>query len=309
MAKALLGMVLCRRLDDGTVLRARIVETEAYFGEEDTACHAHHGRTPRTDIMYAPGGFAYVYLCYGMHHMLNVVTGPADHPEAVLIRGVEGAVGPGRVTKSLHITRELNRENLVESNRLWIETEDAPPPRFKSSPRVGIGYASKHDQARKWRFIAIAKTPRIRLRYGALREFPRFKDAAAAWFHDKWGVPESAYLECMDAYLAGRTEYGWYLCLDGDRIVGGLGVIENDFHARKDLAPNICAVYVEESHRRRGIAGRLLDMAVEDLRSKGISPVYLLTDLAGFYERHGWEFLCMAQGNGEPKLSRMYIHQ
>ena len=309
LAKALLGMVLCRRLEDGTVLRARIVETEAYFGEEDTACHAHHGRTPRTDIMYAPGGFAYVYLCYGMHHMLNVVTGPADHPEAVLIRGVEGAVGPGRVTKAFRITRELNRENLIKSDRLWIETEDAPPPRFKSSPRVGIGYASKRDQKRRWRFVAIAQTPRIRLRYGALREIPRFKDAAAAWFHHKWGVPESAYLECMDAYLAGRTKYGWYLCLDGDRIVGGLGVIENDFHTRKDLAPNICAVYVEETHRRRGIAGRLLDMAVEDLRSKGITPVYLLTDLTGFYERHGWEFLCMVEGNGEPKLSRMYIHR
>lgn len=97
MAKALLGAVLCRRLDDGTVLRARIVETEAYFGEEDTACHAHRGRTPRTDVMYAPGGVAYVYLCYGMHAMLNVVTGPVGHPEAVLVRGVEGAVGPGRL--------------------------------------------------------------------------------------------------------------------------------------------------------------------------------------------------------------------
>lgn len=155
MAKALLGAVLCRRLDDGTVLRARIVETEAYFGEEDTACHAHRGRTPRTDVMYGPGGFAYVYLCYGMHAMLNVVTGPAGHPEAVLVRGVEGAVGPGRVTKAMQITCGLNREHLVSSERLWIESDGAPPPRFKSSPRVGIGYASKRDQARKWRFSAM----------------------------------------------------------------------------------------------------------------------------------------------------------
>ena len=307
MAKFLLGKIVCRRLDNGTVLRTRIVETEAYFGEEDTACHAHHGRTARTDIMYSPGGFAYVYLCYGMHSMLNVVTGPADHPEAVLIRGVEGAVGPGRVTKALHITRELNRENLIESNRLWIESDDAPPFRFKSSPRVGIGYASRRDQKRKWRFSAITPS-QIRLRFGSLREIPRFKNAAAAWFHDKWGVPESAYLECMDAYLSGRTEYGWYLCLDGDRIVGGLGVIENDFHERKDLKPNICAVYVEETHRRRGIAGRLLDMAVNDLRSKGISPVYLLTDHTGFYERYGWEFLCLVRGDGADKPSRMYVH-
>ena len=155
MAKALLGAVLCRRLDDGTVLRARIVETEAYFGEEDTACHAHRGRTPRTDVMYGPGGFAYVYLCYGMHAMLNVVTGPAGHPEAVLIRGVEGAVGPGRITKAMRITCGLNREPLVSSERLWIESDGAPPPRFKASPRVGIGYASKRDQARKWRFTAM----------------------------------------------------------------------------------------------------------------------------------------------------------
>lgn len=161
MAKALLGMTLCRRLDDGTVLRARIVETEAYFGEEDTACHAHKGRTPRTDVMYAPGGYAYVYLCYGMHDMLNVVTGPADHPEAVLVRGVEGASGPGRVTKAMQVTRALNREDLVRSERLWIET-DGVAPRFKASARVGIGYASKRDQARKWRFTAIGGNERNR---------------------------------------------------------------------------------------------------------------------------------------------------
>ena len=105
------------------------------------------------------------------------------------------------------------------------------------------------------------------------------------------------------------TEYGWYFCLDEDRIVGGLGVIENDFHDRKDLAPNVCAVYTDEDYRCQGIAGRLLNMAVEDLRTKGISPVYLLTNHTGFYERYGWEFLCMAQGDGEPYLSRMYIHQ
>ena len=97
--------------------------------------------------------------------------------------------------------------------------------------------------------------------------------------------------------------------LDGERIVGGLGVIENDFHDRRDLTPNICAVYTEEDHRGRGIAGRLLNMAVEDLRAKGVSPVYLLTDHTGFYERCGWEFLCMVQGDGEPELSRMYIHR
>ena len=147
------------------------------------------------------------------------------------------------------------------------------------------------------------------LRFATLRTMPEREADAAAWFHEKWGVPEAAYLECMDAFLSGRTEYGWYLCLDGDRIVGGLGVIENDFHERKDLTPNVCAVYVEESHRRRGIAGRLLDMAVEDLRSKGISPVYLLTDHTGFYERYGWEFLCTAMSDDASEPSRMYVHR
>ena len=86
-------------------------------------------------------------------------------------------------------------------------------------------------------------------------------------------------------------------------------VIENDFHDRSDLTPNICAVYTEEAYRGQGVAGRLLNMAVEDLRNKGISPVYLLTDHTGFYERYGWEFLCMVQGDGEPEMTRMYIHK
>ena len=134
-------------------------------------------------------------------------------------------------------------------------------------------------------------------------------DVAATWFHEKWGVSREAYLECMEAYLRQETKYGWYLCLDEDQIVGGLGVIENDFHDRKDLTPNVCAVYTDEDYRCQRIAGKLLNMAVEDLRSKGISPVYLLTNHTGFYERYGWEFLFMAQGEGEPYLSRMYIHR
>ena len=147
------------------------------------------------------------------------------------------------------------------------------------------------------------------LQYITLRDQPDLKDAAANWFHSKWGVPREAYLECMDAYLNGETELGWYLCLDGEKIVGGMGVIENDFHDRKDLMPNVCAVYTEEAYRGRGIAGTLLDMTVEDLRSKGISPVYLVTDHTGFYERYGWEFLCMVQGDGEPDMTRMYVHR
>ena len=145
--------------------------------------------------------------------------------------------------------------------------------------------------------------------YITLREKPELMDKAAAWFNSKWGVPKEAYLECMTSYLKQETELGWFLCLDGERIVGGLGVIENDFHDRPDLTPNVCAVYTEESCRCQGIAGKLLNMAVENLRSKGISPAYLVTDHIGFYERYGWEFLCMVQGDGEPDMTRMYIHK
>ncbi|MBQ9742102.1 MAG: GNAT family N-acetyltransferase [Ruminococcus sp.] len=147
------------------------------------------------------------------------------------------------------------------------------------------------------------------LHYITLRERPELMELAASWFNSKWGVPKEAYLECMEEYLSGDTEYGWYLCLDGDQIVSGMGVIENDFHDRKDLFPNVCAVYTEESHRKQGIAGQLLNMVVDDLRTKGISPVYLVTDHTGFYERYGWEFYCMAQGDGEPDMTRLYIHR
>ena len=122
-------------------------------------------------------------------------------------------------------------------------------------------------------------------------------------------VPETAYLACMDSYLDRESELGWYLCLDGDRIVAGLGVIENDFHDRKDLSPNICAVYTDEPHRRRGIMGRLLELAMADLRSHGVSPVYLVTNHVGLYEKYGWEYLCMVQSDGEPEKSRMYVRR
>ena len=147
------------------------------------------------------------------------------------------------------------------------------------------------------------------LTYLTLRDIPELEDTAAEWFHSKWGVPKEAYLECMESYLNRETEYGWYLCLDGEKIVGGMGVIENDFHDRKDLSPNVCAVYTEEEYRGRGIAGRLLDLTVNDLKIKGIIPVYLVTDHTGFYERYGWEFLCMVQGDGEEEMTRMYIHR
>lgn len=147
------------------------------------------------------------------------------------------------------------------------------------------------------------------LEYVTLRAKPELEDAAAEWFHSKWRVPKEAYIDCMDACLRDETPYDWYLCLCEGRIVGGLGVIENDFHDRKDLSPNVCAVYTEEAYRCRGIAGRLLNTAVADMKAKGITPLYLLTDHTGFYERCGWEFLCLAQGDGEAQPSRMYVHR
>ena len=147
------------------------------------------------------------------------------------------------------------------------------------------------------------------IQYITLREKPELMNTAAEWFHSNWGLPKEAYLECMQAYLSGETELGWYLCLDGEKIVGGMGAIENDFHDRKDLSPNVCAVYTEDSHRKMGIAGELLNMTVEDLRSKGLSPVYLVTDHTNFYERYGWEFYCMAQGDGQSEMTRLYIHR
>jgi len=152
LAQDLVGKLLCRKLEEKTV-RVRILETECYYGEEDTACHAHRGKTPRTEIMYRSGGRAYVYLCYGIHHLLNLTTGPEGHPQAVLIRGVEGAIGPGRVTRLLEIDRSLNTCLLSPESGLWIE-DDGVRLETKTLPRVGIGYASVEDQQRLWRFIA-----------------------------------------------------------------------------------------------------------------------------------------------------------
>ena len=114
----------------------------------------------------------------------------------------------------------------------------------------------------------------------------------------------------MEACLAGGSAVPqWYVALEGDRIIGGLGVIENDFHDRKDLAPNVCAVYTEADRRCRGVAGTLLEHVCADMKEKGIDTLYLVTDHTSFYERYGWSFLCMVQGDGGPDLSRMYVHR
>ena len=142
-----------------------------------------------------------------------------------------------------------------------------------------------------------------------ISEHPELLQAAAKWFSDKWSVPLSAYIESMSDSLENAPVPQWYAAIDSDRIIGGLGVIENDFHDRKDLAPNVCAVYVEETHRMQGIAAKLLNRVCEDMHKQGINTLYLLTDHNNFYERCGWEFFCMAQGDGEDTMSRMYIHR
>jgi len=155
VAPRLLGLWLCHRVGPD-IRRGRITEVEAYRGQSDTACHARVGRTKRTEVLYLGGGHAYVYLCYGLHHLVNVVTGPPDQPQAALIRGIEGHAGPGRLTKALDITLDNNREDLTTSPDLWLEDDGRRPARIDAGRRVGIGYASAADQARLWRWYVAA---------------------------------------------------------------------------------------------------------------------------------------------------------
>lgn len=143
-----------------------------------------------------------------------------------------------------------------------------------------------------------------------IREHPEWREAAAQWFHEKWRIPAAAYLESIERCI--ETEGAvprWYIAAERGRIIGGLGVIENDFHERKDLTPNVCALYVEEECRCQGIAGALLRRVCADMENAGAAALYLVTDHTAFYERYGWEFLCMVQGEGEPEPTRMYIHR
>lgn len=143
-----------------------------------------------------------------------------------------------------------------------------------------------------------------------LADMPEMKEQAARWFHEKWGIPLNAYLESMEECLEKKEPVPqWYMAVEGLKIIGGMGVIENDFHNRKDLSPNVCAVYTEEDRRGQGVAGALLNYVCRDMKAQGIDTLYLLTDHTSFYERYGWEFLCMVQGDGESYMSRMYIHR
>lgn len=155
LARHLLGKALVRRLDDGAVVRQWITEVEAYDGEEDLACHASKGRTPRTSVMYAPGGCWYVYLCYGVHELLNLVTGPEGRPAAVLIRGLAGISGPGRLTRALAIDRRFNAQPAARTSGLWIEDHGIciPDTTILATPRIGVDYAGPVWSQMPWRFV------------------------------------------------------------------------------------------------------------------------------------------------------------
>ena len=142
-----------RRLSDGTLLSERISETEAYCGEEDKACHASKGRTNRTEILYGESGFIYVYLCYGMHWLMNVITGEKDMPQGVLIRAGEVHDGPAKLTKYLQVNGDFNKRKIYDDSEIWIE-DDGFRPEIVTAPRVGIDYAGEYWRDIEWRFIA-----------------------------------------------------------------------------------------------------------------------------------------------------------
>lgn len=154
LARGLLGKYLVRTQGDLTTARL-ITEVEAYDGERDRACHARAGRTARTEVMYRPGGCWYVYLCYGVHEMLNLVTGPEGWPAAVLIRGLEGTPGPGRVTRALGIDRRLNGAPAEPASGLHLEDRGVRVPRawVRATPRIGVAFAGPVWAAKPWRFV------------------------------------------------------------------------------------------------------------------------------------------------------------
>lgn len=142
-----------------------------------------------------------------------------------------------------------------------------------------------------------------------LSDKPELKNVMAQWFHEKWGIPLDAYLTSMNECLESNAPIPqWYVAVDGDRIIGGMGVIENDFHKRHDLTPNVCAVYTESDRRDEGIAGKLLDFVCKDMKQRGIDTLYLITVHIGFYERYGWDHLCDVETD-DNYTTRMYIHK
>ena len=174
VARDLLGKKLFRR-QDGVELSGIIVETEAYCGESDSACHAHRGQTLRNAVMFGPPGFAYVYFTYGMHYLLNLVTEEEGHPCAVLLRaiqplsglaemskrrkrqGKELTNGPAKLCQALGIDKSFNGWDLTKGSQLWVEDYQMAGSRaILSTPRIGIDYARKKDREALWRFLFIS---------------------------------------------------------------------------------------------------------------------------------------------------------
>lgn len=155
VTRDLLGKFLVRRLEDGSETGLPIHEVEAYDGFDDRASHAHKGVTPRTAVMYGPPGFFYVYFCYGIHWLLNVVTGPENYPAAILIRGAGPLSGPARLTKALGVDGSHNRTAATGPGDLWIEDRGLSPPSTEISrtPRIGVGYAGPEWSVKPYRFV------------------------------------------------------------------------------------------------------------------------------------------------------------
>ena len=152
VAPEMLGKILVRKFGENHIERFAITEVEAYSGIGDLACHASKGKTKRTEVMFREGGQVYVYLIYGMHWMLNIVTGEENNANAVLIRGVQGISGPGRVGKVLQLNKSFYGEDLLTSEKIWIENAK-PVVKFESSPRIGIDYAGEPWISKPWRFF------------------------------------------------------------------------------------------------------------------------------------------------------------
>lgn len=152
VAPEILGKRLFRRGVDDAISSYIISETEAYRGFDDKACHAHKGKTARTEVMFQQGGILYMYLIYGMYWMLNIVTENENIPQAVLIRGISEVSGPGRLTRQLQLDKSFNGEDLQTSDRIWIEESDLKAE-YTAGPRIGIDYAGEYWKNRPWRYI------------------------------------------------------------------------------------------------------------------------------------------------------------
>ena len=141
-----------------------------------------------------------------------------------------------------------------------------------------------------------------------LSDYPQYKEMAAQWFSEKWQIPVEAYLESIQISIDQKHAIPqWYIVLNKDKyLIAGAGVIDNDFHERKDLTPNLCALFVEENYRNQNIAKQILDFVREDLSNQGIQTLYLITDHTEFYEKCGWRFLTLVEDE-EGEMVRMYV--